>query len=108
MSAIVVDANVGIKWFVPEVHATEARQWRHVPEELHVPTLFLDLEITNVLWKNVRQAGISRDEADQILGQLPALPLTRHAESPLLGSAFDLAIRTERSVYDCLYLALGW
>jgi predicted nucleic acid-binding protein len=58
VSAIVVDASVGLKWFVPEVHAAE-------------------------------------------------LPLTRHPEPPLLTSAFDLADRTQRTVYDCLYLALA-
>jgi predicted nucleic acid-binding protein len=35
------------------------------------------------------------------------LPLTRHPEAPLLASAFDLADRTQRTVYDCLYLALA-
>src|SRR2546426_7221705 len=45
VSVIVVDASVGVKWFVPEVHATEARQWRNGPDELHAPAFFFDLEI---------------------------------------------------------------
>ena len=44
MSIIVVDASVGVKWFVPEVHAAQARQWRHGPDTLHAPAFF-DLEI---------------------------------------------------------------
>lgn len=107
MSLLVVDASVGIKWFVPEVHSAEARQWRDGPDELHAPTFFFDLEIANILWKKVRRAEISRADADLILIQLPTLPLTRHPESPLLVSAFDLADRTQRTVYDCLYLALA-
>ncbi len=102
-----MDASVGAKWFVPEVHAAEARAWRTGPDELHVPAFFFDLEIANILWKKVRRAEITRADADLILGQLPALPLTRHPESPLLASAFDLAHRTQRTVYDCLYLALA-
>ena len=104
---MVVDASVGLKWFVPEVHATEARQWRSGPDELHVPAFFFDLEIANILWKKVRGAEITRADADLILGQLPTLPLTRHPELPLLAPAFDLANRTQRTVYDCLYLALA-
>jgi predicted nucleic acid-binding protein len=50
---------------------------------------------------------MTRAEADLILAQLPSLPLTRHPEAPLLSSAFDLADQTERTVYDCLYLALA-
>ncbi len=107
MSDIVVDASVGLKWFLPEVHATQARQWRNGPDELHVPAFFFDLEIANILWKKVGRAEITRADADLILAQLPALPVTRHAESPLLASAFDLANRTQRTVYDCLYLALA-
>ncbi len=51
MTAAVVDASVGVKWFLPEVHAAEARQWRKGPDELHVPAFFFDLEIANILWK---------------------------------------------------------
>jgi predicted nucleic acid-binding protein len=107
LSVIVIDASVGVKWFLPEVHAAEARQWRNGPDELHVPAFFFDLEISNVLWKKVRRAEISRADADLILAQPPALPVTRHPEAPLLTSAFDLADRTQRTVYDCLYLALA-
>jgi len=107
LSALVVDASVAVKWFVPEVHAAEARQWRNGPDELHTPAFFFDLEIANILWKKVLRAEITRADADLILGQLPALPLTRHPEPPLLTSAFDLADRTQRTVYDCIYLALA-
>ena len=56
MSVTVVDASVGVKWFVPEVHAAEARQWRTGPDELHTLAFFFDLEIANILWKKVRRA----------------------------------------------------
>ena len=45
MSVLVVDASVGVKWFLPEVHAAEARQWRYSANELHVPAFFFDLEV---------------------------------------------------------------
>jgi predicted nucleic acid-binding protein len=104
MSVVIVDASVGVKWFVPEVLAAEARQWRNGPDELHIPAFFFDLEIANILWKKTRRAEITRADADLILAQLPALPLTRHPEGPVLPAAFDLA---DRTVYDCVYLALA-
>jgi predicted nucleic acid-binding protein len=107
LNALVVDASVGVKWFVPEVHAAEARAWRTGPDELHVPAFFFDLEIANILWKKVRGAEITRADADLIPVQLPALPVKRHPESPLLVAAFDLADRAQRTVYDCLYVALA-
>jgi predicted nucleic acid-binding protein len=93
MSVAVVDASVGVKWFVPEVHSAEARQWRNGPDELHTLAFFFDLEIANILWKKVRRAEITRPDADLILVQLPPLPVTRHPEALLLTAAFDLADR---------------
>ena len=49
MSLIVVDASVGLKWFVPETHSAEARHWRHPPNELHTLAVFFDIEIANAL-----------------------------------------------------------
>lgn len=104
---MVIDASVGVKWFLPEIHAAQARQWRDGPDELHSPACLFDLEIANVLWKKVRHAELTNAEAELILGSLPALPLTRHPEQDLLHLAFDLSTRTQRTVYDCLYLALA-
>jgi len=106
MSVFVVDASVGLKWFVPEVHDADARRVQDPAHELHVPTLF-DVEIGNILWKKLRRGELTRAETDSILAQLPPLPLTRHAELPLLAAALDLADRTQRTVYDCRYLALA-
>jgi len=103
---IVVDASVGVKWFVPEVHAAEARQWRAVAN-LHTLSVFFDIEIANVVWKKLQRGELNRAEADAILAALPALPLARQAEMPLIAEAFDLAAQSGRTVYDCLYLALA-
>lgn len=107
MNAAIIDASVGIKWFLPEIHSAEARRWRSGSDELHVPAFFFDLEIANILWKKVQRAEITRVDADLILAQLPILPITRHPEGPLMPTALDLAVRTDRTVYDCLYLALA-
>ncbi len=106
MSLFVVDASVGIKWFVPEVLAANALQVRRPEHILHVPTLF-DVEMGNIVWKKVRRGELSNSEGAEIVAQLPGLPVERHAELPLLAAAFDLAIQTQRSVYDSLYLALA-
>jgi predicted nucleic acid-binding protein len=39
MSASVVDASVGIKWYVPEVYDADAKRLQAPAHELHVPTL---------------------------------------------------------------------
>jgi predicted nucleic acid-binding protein len=66
-----------------------------------------DVETANILWKKKQRGELSRADADDILTKIIALPLMRHPEAPLLAAAFDLADRLQRTVYDCLYLALA-
>jgi len=103
MSLFIADSSVGVKWFLPEVYQPEAQRLQNPAYQLHAPTLF-DVEVANTLWKKIRRGTLTRAEADAVLVQLPLLPLTRHAEAPLLPLAFDLANQTQRTVYDCLYL----
>jgi predicted nucleic acid-binding protein len=106
MSVFIVDASVGIKWYVPEIHEADAQRLRDPAHQLHLPTLF-DVEIANILWKKRRRGELTRPEADDILVKVAGLPLIRHPEAPLLSVAFNLADQTGRTVYDCLYLALA-
>ena len=106
MSIWVVDASVGIKWFIPEPGSADAVRLRASGQPLHVPAFF-DVEAANIVWKKVRRGDISRSEADTILGTLPTLPLTRYPEAPLIVDAFAIAHQADRTVYDALYVALA-
>lgn len=98
MSVLVVNASVAVKWMLPEPLASAAVRLQSSSHQLHAPA-FLDIELANVLWKKVRQGLLSRAQADVFLGQLPGLPLTRHADIPLVVAAFDLAERLARRRY---------
>jgi predicted nucleic acid-binding protein len=106
VSILIVDASVGIKWFLPEVGADLAKKLQHPHYELHTPSFF-DVELTNILWKKIQRGELLRQEAEIVLAQLLRLPVIRHTDVSLLTTAFDLAERSRRTVYDCLYLALA-
>ena len=106
MTVFVADSSAGMKWFVPEIHSAHAQRLQDPAHELHAPSFF-DVEMANIQWKKLQRGELARVEADDILKQLPGLPVTRHAEAPLIPAAFDLAVQTQRTVYDCLYLALA-
>jgi predicted nucleic acid-binding protein len=106
MSLYVVDSSVVIKWFVPEVLTPEANQLRGSGIPLHAPD-FLNVEVAAISWKKLRRGAMTRPEADFVLSELPLLRITRHPTTPLVSPAFDIADRTNRTVYDCLYLALA-
>ena len=106
MSVFVVDSSVVVKWFVPEVHEAEALRVRDGGMPMHAPN-FLDVEVGNILWKKMVRSELTRAAADDILAQLPRQAIIRHDLAGLLNEAFEIASRTGRTVYDCLYLALA-
>ncbi|MEI8014123.1 MAG: type II toxin-antitoxin system VapC family toxin [Nitrospira sp.] len=106
MNRYVVDASVAIKWFLPEIHSEAALRVHRSRYRLHVPA-FITMELGNVLAKKIRRGELTRAEGDMILKELKHLPLQRHADERLFAAAYQLAVDTQRSVYDCLYLALA-
>ncbi len=106
MSVYVVDVSVAMKWMLPEPLSTEAARLQSPSHQLHAPSFF-EIELANVLWKKLRQGLLDRAQADAFLSQLPGLPITRHIDVSLLAAAFDIADRTGRTVYDCMYVALA-
>lgn len=106
MKPSVVDSSVIVKWFVPEDLAVEANRIRASGIPLHAPD-FVDVEVAAIIWKKRRRGVMTRSEADYVLLEFGSLAITRHPTSPLVAPAFDIADRTGRTVYDCLYLALA-
>ena len=106
MSLFVVDANVVAKWFVPERLSEEALQLLDGSHELATPDLVWS-EVGNVLWKKTRSGELTRSEAVRIAQALAECPITVFPSRVLLESALEIALRTERTVYDSMYLALA-
>ena len=106
MSIYVVDASVGVKWFVPEVDSDIALRLQDPGHQLHSPSLF-DAEVANTIWKKLRRGELSSVNANAIVAHLPSAPVIRHENGPLVKAAFEVAEKTGRTVYDSLYLALA-
>jgi len=113
VSLIVVDANVAAKWFLPangETLADEAFALldRYAKEEVQfvVPDLFW-VEFANVIWKAVRLGRFPKASAGAALVSLTQHDFPTVPSLKLLDSAFQIATAFERTVYDCLYVALA-
>lgn len=106
MNELVVDASVAIKWFIPEVESEAAVQLLHSGVAFVAPDL-IGPEIANTVWKKVRRAEITSDEATTILAAFERLEIAIYPSAVLLPSALELAIDLDRTVYDSLYVALA-
>jgi len=106
MKKLVVDASVAVKWFVPEIHSPAASRLLDEQISLCAPDL-IGPELANTLWKKVRRAEITRDEAVEILATFETLGIETYPSTLVLAAAFEVATSLERTVYDSVYLALA-
>lgn len=106
MSTLVVDASVAAKWFFDEDRAAEALRVLDARHRLHAPD-FLLIEFDNLIWKRVRRGEITAAEGRRTRRTLRRLPVEAHPSGPLLDLAYAVAVRTGRTVYDSLYVALA-
>ncbi|UCC83119.1 MAG: type II toxin-antitoxin system VapC family toxin [Gemmatimonadota bacterium] len=106
MTLYVVDSSVAVKWYVPEAHSDSAASLLDESNELVAPDL-LAAEFGNALWKKCRRGELSDSEVRSIVEAFQAVPLQIYSSLTLLEAAVEIALRTARTVYDCLYVALA-
>lgn len=112
MSGLIVDASVAAKWFVEEDLSEAALSVLDARNDLHAPD-FLFLEMDNVVCKWVRRGIITESEGGDTRAAIRRIPIKVHPFVSLQDSAYHIANKIQRSVYDCLYVALavfldGW
>lgn len=113
MQSYVLDASVAAKWFLPQSGETLVEESLEILDgyangriSLLVPDLFWP-EFGNILWKSIRKGRISKQSAEDALSLLGGTALSTSSSLPLLRSAFAIAVTFDRSVYDCIYVALA-
>jgi predicted nucleic acid-binding protein len=103
---IVIDASVAAKWFFQEEHSEYALSLLGNRFELNAPD-FLYLELENLLCKRTRRKELSITEALEMEDEIISMPISSYPSTELRERAFELALETKSSLYDCLYLALA-
>ncbi|HUU31055.1 MAG TPA: type II toxin-antitoxin system VapC family toxin [Phycisphaerae bacterium] len=106
MKTVVLDASVVVKLFFEEKDSKAAEQCVAQAEELLAPDLVW-VETANVIWKRQRRGDLTADAASDIARSILALPVVTHPAADLVPDALELAMQLDRTVYDCLYLALA-
>lgn len=105
--AMIIDASVAFKWFVPEIDRDRALALFETTDALYAPELILT-EVANAMWARLRK--IDGDHGPAVKAAVTALPrmftlLVPVAE--LLPRAIELAFDLHHPICDCIYLALA-
>jgi len=103
---LVIDANVGVKWFIEEPRSSPARKILEKGSSFIAPDIFIT-EICNVVWKKVRRQEITAEQGQAIISNMPTVLDYFVPSSDLANRAFVLAVQYNHPVYDCLYLTLA-
>ena len=113
MNTLVLDASVAVKWAIPSAREPLTDESvrllkRYVDSEVEfiVPDVFW-AEVGNVLWKGTRQRRWRQDEAEAVAADMKARDFATVSSVILLPEALRIAFAYDRSVYDCLYVALA-
>jgi len=113
LTAFVLDASVAVKWAIPSTEETltaESLQLlkRYTQGEINfiVPDVFW-AEVGNVLWKGVRQRRWPQTVAERAASDMRDRNFFTVPSLELLAEALTIAFANDRSVYDCLYVALA-
>jgi predicted nucleic acid-binding protein len=102
---IVLDASAAVDWLLqsPAGRRIDTRIFSG-GESLHAPHL-LDLEVTQVMRRLVREGAISAARADQVIQDLLDLRIARYPHFVLLPQIWRL--HHDLSAYDAAYVALA-
>ncbi len=113
MTSLVLDASVAVKWAIPSTSETltgESLQLlkRYTQGEINfiVPDVFW-AEVGNVLWKGVRRRRWQKAVAERAASDMRKRNFFTVSSLDLLSDAVRIAFANDRSVYDCLYVALA-
>jgi predicted nucleic acid-binding protein len=110
MSDLVIDSCVVVKWILLKPDSPAAK--RLIPQVTGTGgrLIVLDLvfpEVANAIWKRQRRRLITSEDVSESLTFLEVLPVHVEPAMPLLETAFDIASKYDRSVYDALFVALA-
>jgi predicted nucleic acid-binding protein len=109
MSEFVCDASVALKWVVNEPLSAEAlrlrEDFRNGVHRLIAPDIFR-VEVGHVLSKLHRQRTLTEIEAEAALVEVLTTTPDLQDSLPLFPRAFELALQSKCSLYDCIYVAL--
>ncbi len=113
MITFVLDASVAAKWMLPAKGELLRPQAFGLLDaygageiEFLVPDIFW-AECGSIVWKAVRQQRIDRADAELAIDTMIARKFPTVSSEILLADAAGLAFDFDRSVYDCLYVALA-
>jgi len=107
----VLDANVVVKWFIPEVDSDKADRlladFRNHRLDIIAPDVLV-AEVGNTLWKrSVKTKDISPADAAASYTDFLDVDVPVHSSAAIAEDALNIATSEQHPLYDTLYISLA-
>jgi predicted nucleic acid-binding protein len=107
----VLDANVVVKWFIPEIDSDKADRlladFRNHRLDIIAPDILVS-EVGNTLWKrSVKIKDISAAEAASSYTDFLDLDVPLHSSTAIAENALSIATSEQHPLLDTLYISLA-
>jgi predicted nucleic acid-binding protein len=107
----VLDANVVVKWFIPEIDSDKADRlladFRSHRLDIICPDVLVS-EVGNTLWKrSVKIKDISIADAASSYTDFLDLDVPLHSSTAIAEDALSIATSEQHPLYDTLYISLA-
>lgn len=102
----ITDASIVEKWFFDEILSKEARRILFKGNYLYAPDFIL-MELDSVFCKRIKRGEITHEDSEDARTLLKQLPIEYYPFASFQNMAYGIAIQTQQSIYDCLYIALA-
>jgi predicted nucleic acid-binding protein len=102
---IVLDASAAVDWLLRTPAGLRIEQRIYGRKETLYTVHLLDVEFAQVLRRLVRERTVTPGRAEEAIGDLTALRITRYAPALLLNRIWQF--RQNLSAYDAAYVALA-
>jgi predicted nucleic acid-binding protein len=110
MKQYIIDASVGVKWFLQDEFSEKADYFLKIAEQVKgsiiVPEFFF-FEIANVCRQKVKKKSLDARSAFEELDRVMKLSLSWRRDSELIDVALENALFYNITVYDSLYISLA-
>jgi predicted nucleic acid-binding protein len=103
--AIVIDASVIVKWYLPEIYSEESLK---LLDEYEIHTVDVAIpQVATALSKRIRTGEVKGHEGKRIMENLVKLPIHFAPMDTLASNAIELGSITSRSFNESLYFVLA-
>jgi predicted nucleic acid-binding protein len=106
LARFVVESTVAMKWFIPEIHSSDAARLLEGRHELLATDMLLP-ESSDLISRKARLGELTLEDCREVFTAVQSVPVSTYPSQNLLEGALEITVGLDRPLSDGLNLALA-